>query len=88
MTGYAIIDNVTLTAAQRIFDEIPIYNKHVIDADILSFETLIKSILFFHEVCYINNALRCLKRTAYQQQNFLAHVFDVWKAKFTEETFR
>ncbi|MBE6828888.1 MAG: hypothetical protein E7519_01615, partial [Ruminococcaceae bacterium] len=55
MMGYAIIDNATLTAVQRLLGEIPIYNKHAIDGDILAFETLIQSILFFDEVCYIND---------------------------------
>jgi len=53
--GRAIIDNATLTAVQRLLGEIPIYNKHSIDGDILAFETLIQSILFFDEVCFVND---------------------------------
>lgn len=53
--GHAIIDNATLTAVQRLLGEIPIYNKHAIDGDILAFETLIQSILFFDEVSFIND---------------------------------
>ena len=52
---YAIIDNATLTAVQRLLGDIPIYNKHAIDGDILAFETLIQSILFFDEVYYVND---------------------------------
>ncbi|HBN83630.1 MAG TPA: hypothetical protein DDZ89_07265 [Clostridiales bacterium] len=52
---YAIVDNATLTAVQRLLGDIPIYNKHAIDGDILAFETLIQSILFFDEVYYVND---------------------------------
>lgn len=52
---YAIVDNATLTAVQRLLGDIPIYNKHGIDGDILAFETLIQSILFFDEVYYVND---------------------------------
>lgn len=52
---YAIIDNATLTAVQRLLGDIAIYNKHAIDGDILAFETLIQSILFFDEIYYIND---------------------------------
>ena len=40
---YAVVDNATLTAVQRLLGDIPIYNKHAIDGDILAFETLIQS---------------------------------------------
>ena len=52
---YAIVDNATLTAVQRLLGDIPIYNKHAIDGDILAFETLLQSILFFDEVYYVND---------------------------------
>ena len=52
---YAVVDNATLTAVQRLLGDIPIYNKHAIDGDILAFETLIQSILFFDEVYYVND---------------------------------
>ena len=37
---YAIIDNSTLTAAQRLLGEIPVINKLCIDGDIAAFENL------------------------------------------------
>lgn len=49
----AIIDNATLTAVQRLLGEIPIYNKHTIDGDILAFETFIQAILFHDDICYV-----------------------------------
>lgn len=52
---YAIVDNAILTAVQRLLGDIPIYNKHAIDGDILAFEMLIQSILFFDEVYYVND---------------------------------
>jgi hypothetical protein len=50
-----IIDNATLTAVQRLLGKIPIRNKHAIDGDILAFETLIQTILFSDNVCYLDD---------------------------------
>lgn len=54
----AIIDNSTLTAIQRLLGEIPVYNKYTLDGDILAFETLIQTILFFDEIYYIDDYKR------------------------------
>ncbi|MGF7143813.1 hypothetical protein HNQ56_002243 [Anaerotaenia torta] len=51
----AIIDNSTLTAIQRLLGNIEVCNKHTMDGDILAFETLIQAILFFDDVCYIDD---------------------------------
>lgn len=52
---YALIDNSTLTAVQRLLGEIPIQNKHVIDGDILAFENLLQAILFYDKVLYLDD---------------------------------
>lgn len=52
---YALVDNSTLTAVQRILGEIPIRNKHIIDGDILALESLIQTILFYDKIVCIND---------------------------------
>lgn len=52
---YALIDNSTLTAVQRILGEIPIKNKHTIDGDIIALENYIQAILFYDKVIYIDD---------------------------------
>ncbi|QBE96640.1 hypothetical protein PMF13cell1_02187 [Blautia producta] len=51
----AIVDNATLTAVQRLLGEIPIKYLQTVDGDILAFETFIQAILFFDDVCYIDD---------------------------------
>ncbi len=52
---YALIDNSTLTAVQRILGEIPIKNKYTIDGDILALENYIQSILFYDKIVYLDD---------------------------------
>lgn len=52
---YALVDNSTLTAVQRILGEIPIINKHLIDADILALENYIQAILFYDHLIFIDD---------------------------------
>ncbi|NRT71470.1 hypothetical protein [Clostridium beijerinckii] len=52
---YALIDNSTLTAVQRILGDIPIKNKHTIDGDIIALENYIQAILFYDKVIYIDD---------------------------------
>lgn len=52
---YALIDNSTLTAVQRLLGEISIQNKHVIDGDIMAFENLLQAILFYDKIFYLDD---------------------------------
>ncbi len=52
---YAMIDNSTLTAVQRLLGEIKVKNKATIDMDILCFENYIESILFYDEIIAIDD---------------------------------
>lgn len=51
----ALIDNSTLTAVQRIMGEVPIFNKYMIDADIVAFENFIQSILFYDKIIFLDD---------------------------------
>ena len=51
---YAIIDNSTLTAVQRLMGEITIKDKNTIDGDILSLESFVQSVLFYDDIFYIS----------------------------------
>lgn len=52
---YALIDNSTLTAVQRVLGGIPIKNKHLIDADILALESFIQAILFYDKIVSLDD---------------------------------
>lgn len=52
---YAIIDNSTLTAVQRLMGEIPIRNKNTIDGDILCLETFVQTVLFYDDVFFMDD---------------------------------
>jgi hypothetical protein len=52
---YAIIDNSTLTAVQRLLGEISVVNKVCVDGDIAAFENLIQSILFYDGLFFVDD---------------------------------
>lgn len=52
---YALIDNATLTAVQRIQGDITIKNTDTIDGDLVAFENLVQAILFYDELVCIDN---------------------------------
>lgn len=52
---YALFDNSTLTAIQRILGGIPLRNKYIIDSDILALETYIQAILFYDKIIYLDD---------------------------------
>lgn len=52
---YAIVDNSTLTAVQRILGGITVKNKHLIDGDILALESFIEAILFYDKLFYLDD---------------------------------
>lgn len=64
---YAIIDNSTLTAVQRLLGHVEIINTVSIDADLAAFETLIQTILFYDTLFYIDDYKEAFKadRRAY-----------------------
>jgi hypothetical protein len=52
---YALIDNSTLTAMQRILGEIPINNKYLIDGDILCLESYLQAILLYDQLVFLDD---------------------------------
>lgn len=61
-----ILDHSTITSVQRILGEIPVRDKGTIDGDIIAFESLIHSILFYDKVVvtddYITRHIAARKR--------------------------
>ncbi|MCH1642940.1 hypothetical protein MJ257_22840 [Paenibacillus timonensis] len=70
----ALIDNSSLTAVQRIMGEIPIFNKYMIDADIVAFENFIQSILFYDKIIFLDDYKEEHKVTRKQYFNNLLGV--------------
>ena len=52
---YALIDNATLTAVQRIEGHILTKSKDSIDTDIVAFENYIQSILFYDRIVAVDD---------------------------------
>lgn len=52
---YALIDNSTLTAIQRLLGDIAVKNKAITDMDILAYESYVEAILFFDEIICIDD---------------------------------
>lgn len=52
---YAIIDNSTLTAVQRLLGHIEVVNDVALDGDIAAFESLIQAILFYDTLFYVDD---------------------------------
>lgn len=52
---YALVDNSTLTAVQRVLGEIPIKNKYLVDGDILCLESYIQAILFYDKLVFLDD---------------------------------
>ena len=78
---YAIIDNSTLTAVQRLLGAIPIKNKYTIDGDILALETFVQSVLFYDDLFYIDDY-----KTQHRQsrQEFFPYVYPI---EFDDESY-
>jgi len=53
--SYALLDNATLTAVQRVLGEATYRSKDNIDVDILAFENLITAILFYDEILVVDD---------------------------------
>jgi len=51
----ALIDNASLTAIQRIFGQITVFNPDTRTSDLLALENLINAILFYDEIICIDN---------------------------------
>ena len=52
---YALVDNATLTAVQRVLGDVEIKNPDTIDGDLAAFENLIQALLFFDDVvCFVD----------------------------------
>ena len=52
---FALVDNATLTAIQRLLGQIPVKNTYTIDGDILAMESLLQAILFYDEVVFLDD---------------------------------
>ena len=53
--AYALIDNATLTAVQRILGKAPTRSEHSTDTDILALENLVQAILFYDDLIAIDD---------------------------------
>ncbi len=71
MPRVALIDNATLTAAQRLLGGIKVKNLYNIDGDIEAFESLVQSILFFDEICCIDDYKEQFRSSRARQFDFI-----------------
>jgi hypothetical protein len=52
---YAIVDNATITAVQRVLGDIEVFNDMSVDGDLTAFENLIFAILFYDRIFSIKD---------------------------------
>lgn len=69
--SYALIDNATLTAVQRVLGQVVVSNPDTVDGDLVAFENLIQAILFYDELLCIDNYKEQHKGERSEQFNFI-----------------
>lgn len=52
---YALIDNASLTAVQRVMGDVVVRNPDTVNGDLVAFENLIQAILFYDDLICIDN---------------------------------
>jgi hypothetical protein len=55
---YALIDNATLTAVQRVSGQIRVKNSDTVNGDLVALENLVQAILFYDELVCVDNYRR------------------------------
>lgn len=53
--SYALIDNATLTAVQRVLGQVVVKNPDTVNGDLVAFENLVQAILFYDDLVCIDN---------------------------------
>ena len=53
--SYALIDNASLTAVQRVLGQVVVKNPDTVNGDLVAFENLLHAILFYDELVCIDN---------------------------------
>lgn len=53
--AYALIDNASLTAVQRVMGDVVVRNPDTVNGDLVAFENLVQAILFYDELVCIDN---------------------------------
>ncbi len=51
--SYALIDNASLTAVQRVMGQVVVKNPDTVNGDLVALENLIQAILFYDELICI-----------------------------------
>lgn len=74
MARVALVDNATLTATQRLLGQIRVKNLDNIDGDIAAFESLLQAVLFFDEVCCLDDYKEEFRANRKQQFSFVRFV--------------
>lgn len=74
MNRIALIDNATLTAAQRLLGDIKVKNLYNIDGDIAAFENLLQAILFFDEIACIDDYKEEFRDSRHRKFSFVRFV--------------
>jgi hypothetical protein len=71
---YALIDNATLTAVQRVMGDIIILNTDTINGDLVAFENFIQAILFYDDLICIDNYKEEYREDRIKQFDFIRFI--------------
>jgi hypothetical protein len=80
---FALLDNSTLTGIQRLLGEIPVKNKLIVDSDILCFESLLQSILFYDKILFVDDYK---PEHSITRKQYFSYLIPVSKAEIDYET--
>lgn len=70
----ALIDNSTLSSVQRVLGNIPIRSKSIIDGDIVAFESLINTILFYNDLIVLDDYKEQYRQNRKEQFPFIRFI--------------
>ncbi|MFN7610064.1 MAG: hypothetical protein ACK5QX_03880, partial [bacterium] len=68
---YALIDNATLTAVQRIMGDAPTRSKDNIDIDIIALENFVQAILFYDQIIVIDDYKEAYRKERQNKFSFV-----------------
>lgn len=88
---YALIDNATITAAQRIMGDAPSRSRDSVDVDIIALENFVQAILFYDQIIVIDDYKEAYRKERQDKFSFIKFLDktsltlpEIEKAAYTE----
>ena len=72
--SYALIDNASLTAVQRVLGEVIVKTPDTVNGDLVAFENLVQAILFYDDLICIDNYKEKYKKERAERFDFIRFI--------------